>query len=120
MLRIATVAWALVAVLLLAGGAVAADKKNKAGKNQMVKGTIKSVSVKDGVLVVSQKLKSEAVDRQLDIKDTTEFVITIGNEKKELSGKDGLALLEGKEGASVAVKCDKDVNVLKVTVKLKK
>jgi hypothetical protein len=50
----------------------------------------------------------------------TEFVITIGNEKKELAGKDGLALLEGKEGASVQVKCDKDVNVLKVKATIKK
>jgi hypothetical protein len=121
MVRIVAVVGALLAVVLFVSGASAADKgKAKAGKNQMVKGTIKSVSVKDGVLVVSQKLKNESVDRQLDIKDSTEFVITIGGETKELTGKDGLALLEGKEGARVAVKCDKDVNVLKVTVKLKK
>jgi hypothetical protein len=50
----------------------------------------------------------------------SEFVITIGKEKKEVTGKAGLELLEGKEGAQVSVKCDKDVNVLKVTVKLKK
>jgi len=121
MVRHIAMAWALLALVLFVGGAAAADKnKAKAGKNQMVKGTIKSVSVKDGVLVVSQKLKKEAVDRQLDIKDSTEFVITVGGETQELAGKDGLALLEGKEGAKVAVKCDKDVNVLKVTVKLKK
>ena len=86
----------------------------------MVRGTIKSVNVKDGVLVVSQKVKNENVDRQLDIKDVTEFVITIGTEKKEVSGKAGLELLEGKEGAQVQVKCDKDVNVLKVTATIKK
>jgi len=51
----------------------------------------------DGVLVVSQKVKNETVLRQLDIKSSTEFVITIGAEKKELAGKDGLALLEGNE-----------------------
>ena len=36
------------------------------------------------------------------------------------SGKDGLRLLEGAEGSQVQVKCDKDVNVLKVTVMIKK
>jgi hypothetical protein len=107
----------VVVVVLIASAVPAADKT---AKNQMVKGTIKSVNVKDSVLVVNQKLKSETVERQLDIKDTTEFVITIGNEKKELSGKEGLALLEGKEGAQVSVKCDKDVNVLKVTATIKK
>jgi hypothetical protein len=118
MLRTAGVSCALLALVVFVGGATAADK---AVKNQMVKGTIKSVNVKDGVLVVSQKLKKgEAVDRQLDIKDVTEFVIMIGKETKEVSGKAGLELLEGKEGAQVSVKCDKDVNVLKVTVKLKK
>jgi hypothetical protein len=105
------------AVLVVAGLSAADDKP---AKNQMVKGTIKAVNVKDGVLIVNQKVKNETVERQLDIKDVTEFVITIGDEKKELAGKDGLALLEGKEGADVQVKCDKDVNVLKVTVKLKK
>ncbi len=120
MVRSIAVTWALLALVLFVGGAAADKGKAKAGKNQMVKGTIKSVSVKDGVLIVSQKLKKEVVDRQLDIKDSTEFAITLGGETKELAGKAGLALLEGKEGAHVAVKCDKDVNVLKVTVKLKK
>jgi hypothetical protein len=36
------------------------------------------------------------------------------------NGKDGLLLLVGQDGAEVQVKCDKDVNVLKVTAKLKK
>lgn len=105
-------------VLGLCVGAASAD--DKPVKNQMVKGTVKSVNVQEGVLVVSQKVKDETVERQLDIKDNTEFVITIGGEKKELTGKDGLALLEGKEGAQVQVKCDKDVNVLKVTATIKK
>jgi hypothetical protein len=87
-------------------------------KNQMVKGTVKSIDVPNGVLVVLQKVKDETVERQLDIKSTTEFTITIGGEKQELTGKDGLALLT--EGAQVQVKCDKDVNVLKVTATIKK
>lgn len=114
-----TIVCALLAVALVAVTGFAADKA-KAKNNQMVKGTIKSIDVKTGVLVVAQKIKNETVDRQLEIKDSTEFDITIGTEKKEVAGKEGLALLDGKIGASVAVKCDKDVNVLKVTVKAKK
>ena len=98
--------------------AVTSTADAQAQKNQMVKGTVKSVNVKDGVLIVLQTVKNEKVERQLDIKDSTEFSITIGDETKELKGKDGLELL--KEGASVQVKCDKDVNVLKVTAKIKK
>ena len=69
---------------------------------------------------LKQKVKNETVDRELSITATTEFEITINGEKQSLSGKEGLALLEGKEGASVTVKCDKDVNVLKVTAMIKK
>ena len=47
-------------------------------------------------------------------------LVNVGGEKKQFFGKDGLIFLTGKEGATVAVKCDKDVNVLKVTVNLKK
>lgn len=108
---------AITALVFFATASLAADK---AAKNQMVKGTIKAVNVKDGVLIVSQKVKDETVERQLDIRDVTEFVIMIGGDTTEATGKAGLELLEGKEGSSVQVKCDKDVNVLKVTVKVKK
>jgi hypothetical protein len=108
---------ALVASLFLVAAVGAADK---AAKNQMVKGTIKSVDTSKKVLIVNQKVKDETVERQLDIRDDTEFEITIGGETKTATGKEGLAMLEGKEGAEVKVKCDKDVNVLKVTATVKK
>ena len=108
---------AAVVVLFMVAIVGAADK---AAKNQMVKGTIKSVDASNKVLIVNQKVKDETVERQLDIRDDTEFEITIDGEKKSATGKDGLILLEGKEGAQVAVKCDKDVNVLKVTATVKK
>jgi hypothetical protein len=117
MMRVVASVCALAALVLFAAVGTAADK---AQKNQMVKGTIKSVDANKAVLVVNQQVKNEKVDRELSILDSTEFVIMTGNEKKEATGKEGLLLLEGKEGASVAVKCDKDVNVLKVTVTIKK
>ena len=82
--------------------------------------TVKSVDYKKSILVVNQKVKNEAVDRELSITPETEFVVMTGNDKKEITGREGLALLEGKEGSPVQVKCDKDVNVLKVTVTIKK
>lgn len=88
-------------------------------KNQMVKGTIKSVDPGKALLVIHQKVKNEVVDRELSILDDTEFVITKGGEKKTVIGKDALRLLEGAVGRPVQVKCDKDVNVLQVRVTLK-
>lgn len=117
MARILVCLCALFALTMLVADGSAQDQKPV--KNQMVKGTIKSVDLGKNLLVINQKLKNETVDRELSILDTTEFVVMKGNDKKELTGKDGLRLLEGQEGASVQVKCDKDVNVLKVTVKVK-
>jgi hypothetical protein len=118
MLRTFAIACALLAALFLAGSAPAAKGKGK--KNQMVKGTIKSVDVAKNLLVVNQKVKNEVVARELSINEETEFEVITGGEKKAAQGQDGLALLEGKEGSQVKVKCDKDVNVLKVTVRIKK
>lgn len=109
MLRALACALVAVGVVALSGLANAQNTK----QNQMVKGTVKSINVDDGVLIVLQKVKDETVERQLDIKGTTEFTLTINGEKVDLSGKDGLAKLT--PGSQVQVKCDKDVNVLKVT-----
>jgi hypothetical protein len=107
------------------GSIAAADKKDakdppagKAVKAQMVKGTIKFVDPAKALLIVNQKLttkdgKTQIVDRELSIESTTEFVIN----GDEYVGKGALEELVGKEGASVQIKCDKDVKVLKVTVK---
>lgn len=90
-------------------------------KNQMVKGTVKSADTSKSLLVINQKVKNETVDRELSITESTEFEVTDAAGKVTKSnGKDGLLLLVGQDGAQVQVKCDKDVNVLKVTAKLKK
>lgn len=122
MVRLLACGTAFMAVVFLAAGSLdAGDKaKKKIKNNQMVKGTIKLVDASKDLLVVNQKVKKEFVDRELSILDTTEFVIITGGDKKEVTGKEGLRLLAGKEGSQVNVKCDKDVNVLKVTVKIKK
>jgi hypothetical protein len=106
--------------LLAAFAFFAATGSVEAAKNQMVKGTIKSVDASAGVLVVNQVVKDQKVQRELSIEDTTEFVIMENGKKEEAVGKSGLKLLVGTEGASVQVKCDQDVKVLKVTVTIKK
>ena len=116
MLRTVSAALALSAVVVFAS----VGSADNTTKNQMVKGTIKSVDVDTSVLVVNQQVKNETVERQLDILSTTEFEIKIGDDTKAATGKDGLALLVGKVGAKVKVKCDKDVNVLKVTATIDK
>jgi hypothetical protein len=120
MLRTVGGTCALLALVVLVGSGTADGKDKKNKQNQMVKGTIKLVDPTKSLLIVNQKVKKETVQRELSISDDTEFVIMKGNDKQEVLGKEGLELLVGKEGASVKVKCDKDVNVLKVTVKLKK
>lgn len=105
-------------VIAILGLAMCADSA-QAQKPQMVKGTVKSADAKNLVLVINQVVKNEKVDRELSIKADTEFSVTDADGKvTTASGKEGLLLLTA--GAEVAVKCDKDVNVLKVTAKIKK
>lgn len=110
-------AFLAVSALLADGGAAVAQ----AQKNQMVKGTVKSADVSKSQLVINQTVKNEKVDRELSIRPETEFKVTGADGKvTTASGKDGLILLAGQAGAEVQVKCDKDVNVISVTAKLKK
>jgi hypothetical protein len=119
MLRIVGISCAILAFgLFLSTGSVDAQAQNTK-KNQMVKGTIKTVETDKDVLIVNQKVKNETVDRELSITPDVEFTITAKGETKIANGRNGLRMLEGLEGASVQIKCDKDVNVLTVKVKAK-
>jgi hypothetical protein len=92
-----------------------------AAKNQMVKGTVKSVSPTTDVLIVNQKLQNgQVVDRELTITKDVEWSITTPKGTETLAGRDGLKFLVGEEGATIQVKCDKDVNVISIKVMLKK
>jgi hypothetical protein len=115
MVRFLAVACALAGFLFLLQGPVEGVQQ----KAQMVKGTIKEVQLDKDVLIVNQKVKNEVVDRELSILSTTEFVVTNKGVKSEGVGSAGLKLLENAKGATVQVKCDKDVQVLKVTVTIK-
>ena len=93
-----------------------AAKAKKADKTQIVTGTVKSTDAAKSLLVVSQTVKKQKVDRELTVTAATTFSVKDGDKTKELTGKEGLALLKGKEGTTVAVKSDKDAKVLSVTV----
>ncbi len=118
-MRFFAIACTLFALSFLIGGS---SVDAQAQKNQMVKGTIKSVDSDTKVLVIHQKVKAESVDRELSITENVEFTVTLKNgEKKTASGRSGMLLLEREKatGSQVQVKCDKDVNVISVSVKIK-
>ena len=116
MLRILAVLCTLFAFLFLMDAGTEGAVKQKP---QMVKGTIKEVQLDKSVLIINQKVKNESVDRELSIETTTEFIVMKGTDKKTGTGADGFKLLEGAKGATVQVKCDKDVKVLQVKVNIK-
>src|SRR5262245_32420749 len=108
---------AMLALVMFTGTGTTADPvPGKAVKAQMVKGTVKSADPATGVLIVNQKVGNSVVDRELTITQNVEFVITTSKGTEEALGKAGLQLLLDAAGATVQVKCDKDVNVLRVTV----
>ena len=88
-----------------------AQNQPKAKNNQMVTGTIKSIDIGKGILVINQKVGNEKVDRELSISEDVEFDVA----GKLFSGVAGMELL--KVGANVKVKCNKDVKVLQGTSK---
>src|SRR5262249_57840715 len=105
---------ALRALVLFVGAASSAD--NVVKNNQMVKGTIKSAAPATLVLVINQRVGNGVVDRELSITEKAEFIIKSSTGTDEVNGKAGLQLLQDAAGSTVQVKCDKDVNVLRVTV----
>lgn len=113
MIRLFACVCSLAAVLFLVTADGTAQDQKKVKNNQMVTGTIKSVDVEKNVLVILQNVKNEKVDRELSITEDVEF--EVGG--KSVTGLRGMDLIKNRVGANVKVKCDKDVNVLKVSVK---
>jgi len=111
MIRTFVSMFALLAVLFLVTADCSAQNQTKAKNNQMVAGTIKSIDLGKGILIINQKVGNEKVDRELSISEDVEFDVA----GKLSSGRAGMELL--KVGANVKIKCDKDVKVLKVTSK---
>jgi hypothetical protein len=111
MIRTFTSMFALSVTFFFVTADCSAQNQTKAKNNQMVTGTIKSIDIAKGILIINQKVGNEKVDRELSISEDVEFDVA----GKLSSGVAGMELL--KVGANVKVKCDKDVKVLKVTSK---
>jgi hypothetical protein len=82
-----------------------------------VKGTIKKI---DGdKITVAVKVKKEVTEKEFTVTEKTKFTIMQGDDKKEMTGKDGLKEL--KEGDAVSIIADGDkISEIKTGGKKKK
>lgn len=106
--------------LLSAPRGVQKGKNQKNQNSQVIRGTIKSIGVQSGSLVITQKNKKQSTDREVTINDQT--LTTIGNKKagsNKLNGKAGLKLLEGHEGEQIVVMMSQDSKVLRIVLREK-
>lgn len=93
--------------------AAKADKK-KGGK--AVTGTVKKIDAEKGVITVAVKMKKETVDKEFKLGDDSKVVVVDGDDKKEMTAKDGLKAEQLKEGATVSVVADEDGKVSTLTI----
>lgn len=101
----------LVVVSLVAGLGLAADK---AKKGQAARGKIKKFEAATGSLTLTVKSKTETSDKEFKIGKDVKVTVFSGDDKKELSGADGLKEL--KEGVAVTVISDADGKVTGVQI----
>jgi hypothetical protein len=96
------------ALFLFAGLALAADKNAVTGK-------IKKIDAEKSVITVTTGKKGMQEDKEFKINESTKFTVIDGDDKKEMSAKDGFKAPQLKEGASVALTLEGD-KVTAVTV----
>jgi hypothetical protein len=106
----------MAAAALLAIGAVglAADDAKKA--KHPVHGVLKNVDAAAGTFTVTVKKKKETKDLDFTIDDSVKVVIFVGQDKKELTGKEGLKNEAVKVGVNVQVVRNADDKVTEVQV----
>src|SRR5258705_137607 len=104
---------AIVALSLCVGLTQAKEKKKK---GNTAAGTVKKIDKDKGVLTVSVKVKKAFEDRDFTLSDATKIVVYTGEDKKELTSKDGLKNDALKEGVNVAVLSDTEGKVTEVRV----
>jgi hypothetical protein len=101
--------------LTLCLGLTRAEEKKKKGTTAA--GTIKKVDADKGVITVTvKKKKDQTEDKDFKVEEATKFVIFVGEDKKEASGKDGLKNENVKEGAKIAVVSDEDGKVTQIRI----
>jgi len=102
---------AAVALAFFASVGLSADK---AAKIKTFKGMVKKIDPVTGTITMTVKVKKQDTDMDFKVPDTAKVVVFTGDDKKELSTKDGLKSDQLKEGAVIAVITDADKNVTEV------
>ena len=103
-------ACAAVALILCAGLALADDAKPAKKKAGEVKGTVKKIDAAGSTitLTIKNKKNPDGIDKEFKISEDTKFTLVTGDEKKEMSAKDGFKCPALKEGAVISIAADGD------------
>ena len=106
-----------VALLLCAGVALADDKADKGKKNATVNGKVKKIDAATQTLTVSVRKKGEEPkDMEFKIAEDTKVTVWAGEDKKQMSAKDGFKSDQLKEGANVGVTTDPNGKVVALRI----
>jgi Cu/Ag efflux protein CusF len=102
---------AAVALVLCAGVALADDAKPAKKKASEVRGTVKKIDAAASTITLTIKNKKtpDGMEKEFKIAEDTKFTVITGEDKKEMSAKDGFKSDALKEGAllTIAVEGDK-------------
>jgi len=110
----------VVAVFVFCAGVSLAGNEAQKGKKKGVVGKVKTVDAAAGIITVTVKQKQEKVDKNFKIEDTSKVVIFNGDDKKELTAKDGLKSDQLKAGVRVRVLTDEAGKVTELQVGIAK
>lgn len=106
---------AALALLFTAGLVVAQEKKEKKNRN-FARGVVKKIDAASSTITVTVKTKDSMEDKEFKIGDNVKFVIFKGDERTELSAKDGLKAEQLKEGAQIGLQMNEKKEVTTVTL----
>ena len=107
---------AALAVAICAASTVSAADKADKKKGKAINGMIKKIDAEKGTLTVAVKMKKETVEKEFKLGDDSKVVVVDGDEKKEMSAKDGLKAPQLKEGAQVSIMADDDGKIATLTI----
>ncbi len=110
----------VVAVFVFCAGVSLAGDKTAKGKQKGVVGKVKTVDATAGTITVIVKQKQEKVDKNFKIEDTSKVVVFNGEDKKELTAKEGLKSDQLKAGVRVRVLTDEAGKVTELQVGIAK
>jgi len=112
-----TFACAAVALVFGVGLTLADDAKPAKKKGSEVRGTVKKFDAEASTITLSIKNKKnpDGMDKEFKIAEDTKFTVGAGDDKKEMSAKDGFKSEALKEGAVLTVTLEGD-KVTAVTI----